>query len=128
MSASNDNSGEHAHPPLRASSEKIADPNAAALERVLEETAAGYLEAEIPTSVLDNLRSVARQHCGSELQVEPMLLQLVEAILRLTFPPALLGSNARSQIVAAVAVTLWEDPASHQRLNTLWQDLQGELV
>jgi hypothetical protein len=102
-----------------------ASEEARLLEQVLASTsfAAGEINS-LPVEELDALRQVARRHSGSALSVQPVLEELIEAILgkslrALAPPPA-----ARRAMVAEIAQTLFDDAVTRERLETLWLELR----
>lgn len=91
------------------------------LEDVLKQTAALHsLEHANNPEGLEPLLDVARRLHGMEFNLEPVLVGLVRAALRRQTPS---DWQTEVQLVAVadrVAQTLFENPDSHARLNTLW--------
>jgi hypothetical protein len=71
------------------------------------------------------LLPVAHAHAGKPLTLEPVAVELVQAMLKShfnakTLPPPTMQSAART-----IAATLMEDPGSRERLERLWSKLCG---
>lgn len=98
------------------------------LDAVLRETAAEYLAgaSENPATA-PGLLQVARKHSQREIGLDPIVVDLVEAVLaeRLEISPE--KQKVWRPVVAAVAQTLWEDAASRTRLARLWHRLHEAL-
>lgn len=112
-------------PPAGASARPrslAVDP--ALLEQVLEHTASAVEQSETadPADVAA-LVEVARRHRGQALTAEPIVAEMVAAVLggqmRAWFP---LEEDWRAMI-ASIARTLDDDPPSRRRLENLWAGL-----
>lgn len=117
--------GHRADEPAAASARPRAlsvDP--ALLEQVLEHTASAVEQSETadPADVAA-LVEVARRHRGQPLTAEPIVAEMVAAVLggqmRSWFP---LEEDWRAMI-ASIARTLDDDPPSRRRLENLWAGL-----
>lgn len=94
------------------------------LEQVLQETlfgsgAAGLLDEPLLAALVE----VARRHPGRPLSLDPVMVDLVQAIVRIN-----LGQYSRSDadwqaMSRRIAETLWEDQPSHERLERFWTRL-----
>jgi hypothetical protein len=100
------------------------------LEQVLRDALvlaeAGPYSAEADAQV-SAVREVARRRRGEPFSLEPVAVEMVEAVLR-----TLLGAPGGEEqswrnVSLAVATTLCEHPASERRLRALWERL-GEGV
>ena len=105
-------------------SEPAADPDL--LERVLQETSelcstGGPLEG----AEREALEEVARRHHGEPLSLDPIGIELVQAVLQSHFPAQPHASQLWQALTVQIALTLFEDPASHDRLQSLWVGLGG---
>ncbi|HXT57313.1 MAG TPA: hypothetical protein VN699_01710 [Pirellulales bacterium] len=116
-------------PDRRPARQVEGDPPASEESRLLEQVLASTSFAtgevnSLPAEELDALRQVARRHSGDVLSVQPVLEELIEAILgkslrALAPPPA-----ARRAMVAEIAQTLFDDAVTRERLETLWLELR----
>lgn len=91
------------------------------LEQILSLTSgdtpqAGFVEATDVQAVTD----VARQLAGQPFSLEPVAVELVHAMLLAQFRKAGLSSSALRAMAEQLAATLYDDPASRQRLEALW--------
>lgn len=113
-----DEPDEQSEPPA----DQLADPSI--LERVLEETLS---ESEAGTAVapeeLEALVQVARRHRGSSLVLEPVAVELVEAVLRARFSQLRISPAAWKRLSREIAGTLYDDPHLQQRLGRFWGQL-----
>lgn len=93
------------------------------LEEVLRQTSAMMEDASESTDEdLGALLVVARRHVGRVLTLEPVLIELVEAMLRHQFE-AHLPTEDWEPMARQIAETLYEDPAAQERLQRLWSRL-----
>lgn len=94
------------------------------IERVLQETlTASATGAPLDSHEMAALQDVARRHRGADLTSQPVLVDLVAALLQARFS-ALAGRGPLCQTLAErIAETLWGDPLSQQRLYLLWARL-----
>lgn len=110
-----------------APDEPVPDP--ALLESVLRET----LETPVGDSSddpladgdMEALKEVARRHRGRPFSLEPVAVDLVEAMLHQQFPVRPESVDKWRAIAAQVAQTLCDDPHSYDRLRNLWKHLSG---
>ncbi|MEX0712151.1 MAG: hypothetical protein WD278_07360 [Pirellulales bacterium] len=93
------------------------------LEKVVEQTLLnlGGSEPMAPEDVAA-LREVASRHSGRVFGLEPVAVEMVEAVLRGQFEQ-LHTDQSRRAIAAEVATTIYEDQVSHDRLLALWNRL-----
>lgn len=94
------------------------------LEQVLASTsfAGGEINA-LPAEELEALRQVARRHSGGVLSVQPVLEELIEAILGKQLRALAPSSAGRREMVVEIAQTLFDDSISRERLESLWLGL-----
>ena len=111
-------------PPSESQSKQPPDP--ALLEKVLRETS-DICSAGSPLDGADReaLTEVARRHRGEPLTLEPVGVELVQAVLRSHFPTQPHASQLWQALTVQIALTLFDDPASHDRLQALWVGLGG---
>lgn len=95
------------------------------LARMILETAEGFGAAGLGKLAVPELARVAARHRGTGL-AEPVLIELVEAALRLPFGAAPITHCA--ELTHAVARALYEDAAARARLERLWHELQASSV
>jgi hypothetical protein len=73
------------------------------------------------------LREVARRRRGEPFSLEPVAVEMVEAVLRTLLGAPSGEEQAWGTVSRAVAETLCDHPASEKRLRALWERL-GEGV
>jgi hypothetical protein len=95
----------------------------AALERVLRETLENEAVESAGTGELTALQSVARKYASAELAPDPVVAELVRAILGPRLPVATHASGNWCQMTLEIATVLFEAPVSRQRLSRLWNSL-----
>ena len=71
----------------------------------------------------DEIEVVVRRHRGEALRLEPLVRELVEAVLRVEFRRRPGWTALWPGVSAQIAHALWEDPVSRGRLETLWDHL-----
>lgn len=107
------------------SAEPAADP--ALLESVLKQTLANFNSpGGLDRGEFDRLREVVRRNRGRPFDLDPVAVELVDALLRDQLP-ASLDRDAQKAMSAQIAQTLYEDPAAHDRFQALWLRLSSEL-
>ena len=99
-----------------------ADPHL--LEKVVQETLAAMGAGETVDSVdLQRLRNIAHRRKGQNLTLEPVVVEMVRALLG----PNFAGLNDDPEVFLAmstqVARSLMDDPESCRRLEILWSRL-----
>jgi len=101
---------------------QLADPGL--LEQVLRETLA-VSDPEVPLSLgeWEALRRVAEQQTGVALSLDPVVIQVVTAILVTRFRNVECPAELWQVLARQIAETLWEDPISQARLHALWARL-----
>jgi hypothetical protein len=92
------------------------------LDHVLEQTALESASDSGETSASAAARAVGRKHAGSPLVLDPVLIDLVEAMLLDQFQRAFPRENWRA-VATEVAQRLFDDPESQARLHQFWQRL-----
>lgn len=94
---------------LSAANEQIADPH------------------EVDAAVTAAMEDVARRHAGQPLELEPVGIELIEALLVAQFPLFASRDTLRARAAKAIAQSLLADPTARVRLENLWASL-GERV
>nr|MBL7038366.1 hypothetical protein [Pirellulaceae bacterium] len=99
-----------------------ATANGELMDQVLQETlAATDADTPLDPSELEALIDVARQHSGQTLA--SVVVELVEAVLATRFGGISDGGDRWRSMASAIAETLMDDPASRDRLESLWARL-----
>ncbi|MEX2120140.1 MAG: hypothetical protein WD847_11145 [Pirellulales bacterium] len=93
------------------------------LEKVVEQTllSLGGSEPPAPEDVAA-LREVVSRHSGRRFGLDPVAVEMVEAVLRDQLEQ-LRTHQSRRAMVVEIATTLYEDQDSHDRLLALWNKL-----
>jgi hypothetical protein len=99
-----------------------AGPDASVLERVLQETMASSTDRLRPQE-LAALTAVARRRRGDQLVLDPVVTELVAAILPFHFPAFDHSDPTWSDMSNRVASSLFEVPHVRDRLRDLWHQL-----
>ena len=102
-----------------------ADP--ALLDKVLKQTLDAQSSGD--PSANDRMRAlvdVARRHRGKPLTLEPVAVELVEAVLAEEFPQPHTPPKLRQAMSARIAQTLLDDPVSRERLAVFWARLSED--
>jgi hypothetical protein len=125
------------HPPRRIepssptasqSSASSQAPDQGLLEAILRETLlASEAQTPLEPAEREGLLDVARRHSGRELALEPVALELVQAVLRPVVPDSWADGRLWRSLTFQVATTVFEDPQCRRRLEALWSGLCSEL-
>lgn len=101
-------------------------PSQISLEQVLEQTLA-RLGASEPLAEADvlALQGVADRRRGLTLQLDPVAVELVEALLGDHLRIWLKSPEAWRSMTTEIAQALLDHPASQARLQSLWSQLTG---
>lgn len=76
---------------------------------------------------MEAIQEVARRHRNAPFALDPVLVELVQTILRIQFGDHPEWAAAWQGASGPVAQTLYEDPVSRERLELLWNRLsKGE--
>jgi len=121
-SQGNERESESLSSDARPAGEAAADREA--LESVLQ-WAEATLKSDDPLEVADveAIREVARRHPVAPLALGPIVVELVQALLRAYFHAHPSWLPVWQDACRVVAETLFEDPVSHDRLEVLWSRL-----
>jgi hypothetical protein len=114
--------------PRAAAAAKVAPAATAAdrvlLEKVLEQTLVNLRAGEtVPQSDMDALNAVVARHRGKPFVLEPVAVDMVAAVLGDQFRPLAGSPETWQGMIRQIAETLYEDPASRDRLGQLWIEL-----
>lgn len=94
------------------------------LEMVVEQTVASLDEQSLAeTLALPRMREIAQRYVDEALTVEPILMELIEAVLETHLPPLARAGSLKSKVVRAVSQTLFDNPVCRGRLELLWSQL-----
>ena len=125
MAASSDSpSGQNS----RSSSFRTGDSvSRRVLEDVIKQTASLY-SFETPTDPADlaPLREVAASLRGKEFGLDPVVLELVRAMLRKQLHGLWKSEQQLGEVANRVAESLFDNPESNERLGKLWDRLTAE--
>ena len=101
------------------------DSDSKFLDQILETTREAVDgDTSITPQELECLLDVARRHRQKELCLEPVLVELVQAILLANYGHLQRDSQFWEQTSTKMAVVLYESPATLPRLQNLWHRLQ----
>jgi hypothetical protein len=109
-------------PPERDAEPKQTVPARDLLEQVLRQTLNGASETADPAA-LEALSLVAARHRGRPLELQPVAVDLVHAVLSAQFPGQFGDAAGARELSAEIARTLFDDPPSRHRLEALWSRL-----
>ncbi len=94
------------------------------MERVVQETlAAAEQDGPGDGATVEALQGVARQYAGVPFALQPVLVAMVRAVLSVRFGALMSPAESWQNMTQRIAETLWEDPRSQDRLQTLWTRL-----
>jgi hypothetical protein len=74
---------------------------------------------------MEAVSQVAKRRHGEPFALEPVAVELVEAVLCAFFKVSKEARSSWRGVSLAVATTLCDDPVSHGRLEALWGRLAG---
>lgn len=93
-------------------------------ERVLAETRSLLDGGAVPSGAeIEVLRGVATRYCGRELAADPIVVELVQAVLKLRFPRHWRHDALWTGMAQRIATTLADDAPSWHRLCLFWDRL-----
>jgi hypothetical protein len=108
--------------PPPASAEK--SPDGSLLEQVLQETLFGSDKGgSMDKPLMASLVEVARRHQGRPLSLDPIMVDLVQAIVSINLGHLAAKDADWHAMSRQLAATLWEDPPSQERLERFWTRL-----
>lgn len=94
------------------------------LDAVVHQTAASLDERSLASMVdLPKLCEIARRHPSDTLTLDPILVEMIAAILETHLSPVCRSDAMRTRIAREVARPLFENPVSRGRLELLWSQL-----
>ena len=109
-------------------SQSHSESDRAAFEEVLKETLnQESSQATIGADGLAALTQVAQRYPGSKLTLEPIAVELVDSILEIRINRQGRPASFWHEMSKQIAVSLYESPASKERLVILWNSLLGGL-
>jgi hypothetical protein len=106
--------------------EPAAEPAVGArmLDQILALMAGGSPEAGfVEPDDLRAIREVAKNLAGQPFSRDPVVSDLIHAILQVQFQKAQIPSTSVRAMAQYIANTLYDDPPSRQRLETMWASL-----
>jgi hypothetical protein len=72
------------------------------------------------------LASVAQRLAGRPFGLEPVAIELVHAMLQVQFEKAGIPATTLHEMAEHIATTLYDDPPSRERLESLWRGLSAK--
>jgi hypothetical protein len=72
----------------------------------------------------ESLRQLRGRHRDAPLTLDPIVIEMVEALLEGRFASVPRQATFRQQAARWIAESLWEDPEARQRLHALWEQLR----
>lgn len=94
------------------------------LDSVLKQTALGSTSQDAAsTADMQALRAVAARRRNEPFGLEPVALELVQAVLQGQFRPLVSSAQAWETMTQGITQTLFEDPVSRDRLQAMWSRL-----
>jgi hypothetical protein len=103
-----------------------SESDRAAFEKVLNETLnQNSSQATIGADGLAALTLVAQRYPGSKLTLDPIAAELVDSILGIRIDRQGRPASFWHEMSMEIAVSLYESPASKERLVILWDSLLG---
>ena len=100
----------------------------ALFDAVLHETENAFVAADPEgMAILADLRQVARTYAGQPFELDTVGIDLVRALLDRQVSRTVAASRIWQQACRRIAQTLCDDPAARERLDRLWNHLQGSL-
>jgi hypothetical protein len=119
-----DQSAQH-HPPQQQPVGSPPLPPGELLAQILalSEETKPELAADLPEIKL--LRDTARRHAGHPLQLQPIVTELLQVVLK---PVRGMSADAHSRMLHQVAQTMWDDSESQRHLLELWASLQRSIA
>lgn len=133
MFGSSDSNHQSERPRDEAASSSETGADAAAglgkdlLNSVLRQTAqTGESSDAVTGNDLSALRDVAARYRGRPLVLEPVVVELVQAVLSEQFQPVVVTAESWNTMCHGIAQTLFDDPVSRDRLDSLWARLGEE--
>ena len=109
--------------------QKCPDPTDAdrvAFAEVLSETLNRESISAMGADGMAALAQVARRYQGSKLILDPIAFELVDSVLRIRIDRQNRLKSRRREMSWEIAVSLYESPASRERLVNLWDALMGD--
>lgn len=99
-------------------------PERGLLEQVLQETLFGSSKGgSMDEPLMASLVEVARRHQGCPLSYDPIMVDLVQAIVRINLSHLAARDADWQAMSRQLAATLWEDQPSQERLERFWTRL-----
>lgn len=81
---------------------------------------------EVTAADFDGLREVERRHHGEPFSLDPICVEMAEAILRSYFNPSGKGQEPWRSLSPKIARSLYQNSAAQERLRAIWQQLGVE--
>jgi hypothetical protein len=120
-----------ASPPLSADTASDSTPSVRPdiLESVLIQTfQSENLDQPLDKRELEALREVARRYRDQPLTLEPVAVALVQAVICPQIQADSSSWDFWRGVITQIAQTQLDDPATHQRLQSLWAEWGGRTM
>lgn len=115
--------------PAKSAEKSAAEPAVGSqmLDQILElalggAPQAGFVEPEDVTA----MRKVAKSLAGHSFSLEPVVVELIHAVLQIQFQKAGIPSATVHAMARQIATTLYDDPSARARLEALWAGLSAK--
>ena len=125
MAASHESTGrQHDSPTAPPTSNGSSEVELSLLDAIVQQTASALDDQTLAqTRDLPRLRDIAQRHAGDVLTLDPILVELIEALLETHVPLLARSATLRSKVARSVSQTLFDNPACRGRLELLWSQL-----
>lgn len=101
-----------------------AEVESSLLDAIVQQTVAALDEQTLAqTRDLPCLREIARRHDSDVLTLDPILIELIEALLETHLPQLARSATFRSKVARSVSQSLFDNPVCRGRLELLWSQL-----
>ncbi len=114
----------HGSPTAASNSGNSSEVEPSLLDAIVQQTAAALDEQSLAqTCDLPRLRDIAQRHGSDALTLDPILIELIAAILETHLPLLARSSTLRAKVARSVSQTLFDNPVCRGRLELLWSQL-----
>lgn len=115
---------QHDSPTAASTSGNSSEVELSLLDAIVQQTAAALDDQALAqTCDLPRLRDIAQRHAGDVLTLDPVLIELIEALLETHVPFLARSVTLRSKVARSVSQTLFDNPVCRGRLELLWSQL-----
>lgn len=96
------------------------------LERVLRDALLAKPNAALAMAEVAAMRALAARHHGKPLAVDPIVVDIVAALLSAAFRVRVEDSPSCMEMSRTIANSLWNDPVVRDRIDALWTRLSEQ--